>query len=177
MWGAIQAGVSSDDAAAQAGQQRSSSPAPTIVSKNGCAVAAQDSKKLPTGDECWDKFREHGINIPFPIKEFEMELSTEGLDADRAGDTATRYWLQLLPNARRWRPFWEDANQMARDGVDLRSWLKAGLPDPTDERWPITILWPATHPETAMPPTWRRPTTPRRRQSPAVSARAKSITS
>jgi hypothetical protein len=45
---------------------------------------------------------------------------------------------------------------MARDGVDLRSWIKAGLPDPTDDRWPITILWPATHPEAAMPPTWRR---------------------
>ncbi|MBE7556797.1 MAG: toprim domain-containing protein [Anaerolineales bacterium] len=26
------------------------------------------------------------------------------LDADRAGDTNTRYWLQVLPNARRWRP-------------------------------------------------------------------------
>jgi hypothetical protein len=78
------------------------------------------------------------------------------LDADRAGDANTRYWLQVLPNARRWRPFWADANQMARDGVDLRSWIKAGLPDPTADRWPITILWPATHPEAAMPPTWRR---------------------
>jgi hypothetical protein len=78
------------------------------------------------------------------------------LDADPAGDANAGFWLQLLPNARRWRPFWDDANQMAQDGVDLRSWLKAGLPDPTDDRWPVTILWPATHPEEAMPPTWRR---------------------
>jgi hypothetical protein len=77
-------------------------------------------------------------------------------DADPAGDANARYWLQVLPNARRWRPFWEDANQMAQDGVDLRAWLKAGLPDPAEDRWPITILWPATHPEVAMPPTWRR---------------------
>ena len=77
-------------------------------------------------------------------------------DADPAGDANARYWLQTLPNARRWRPFWDDANQMYRDGVDLRAWIKAGLPDPANDRWPITILWPASHPETAMPPTWRR---------------------
>lgn len=78
------------------------------------------------------------------------------LDADQAGDANARYWLQVLPNARRWRPFWDDANQMARDGVDLRAWIKAGLPATAgraDDRWPITILWPATHPEAAMPPT------------------------
>lgn len=81
------------------------------------------------------------------------------LDADPAGDTNARYWLQLLPNARRWRPFWADPNQMARDGVDLRAWIKAGLPATAgraDNPWPITILWPATHPELAMPPAWRR---------------------
>lgn len=32
-----------------------------------------------------DRYKAEGINIPFPIKEFEMELSTEGLDADRTG--------------------------------------------------------------------------------------------
>lgn len=78
------------------------------------------------------------------------------LDADPAGDTNARYWLQVLPNAQRWRPFWADPNQMARDGIDLRSWVKAGLPDLTAAGWPITILWPKTHPEAAMPPTWRR---------------------
>lgn len=31
------------------------------------------------------RYRQEGIRIPFPIKEFEMELSTEGLDAGRRG--------------------------------------------------------------------------------------------
>jgi DNA primase len=78
-------------------------------------------------------------------------------DADRAGDRHAAYWLQVLPNARRWRPFWEDANQMGRDGVDLRAWIMAGLPEtPNNRPFPLTIRWPATHPEAAMPPTWRR---------------------
>jgi hypothetical protein len=49
-------------------------------------------------------------------------------DADEAGDRQASYWLQVLPEARRWRPFWADANQMAQDGVDLRAWISAGLP-------------------------------------------------
>jgi hypothetical protein len=78
-------------------------------------------------------------------------------DADRAGDRHAAYWLQVLPNARRWRPFWEDANQMGRDGVDLRAWITAGLPESSNSSpFPLTIRWPATHPEVAMPPTWRR---------------------
>ena len=38
------------------------------------------------------RFDEEGINIPFPIKEFEMELSTEGLDADREGGIGRPDW-------------------------------------------------------------------------------------
>jgi hypothetical protein len=80
-------------------------------------------------------------------------------DADRAGDRHAAYWLQVLPNARLWRPFWEDANQMGRDGVDLRAWITAGLPaTPNNSRFPLTIRWPAGHPEAAMPPIWRRRT-------------------
>jgi hypothetical protein len=78
-----------------------------------------------------------------------------GFDADVAGDREARYWLQILPEARRWRPFWEDANRMARDGVDLRAWITAGIPDPLVSRWPITVRWPASYPPQAMPPTWR----------------------
>jgi DNA primase len=48
-------------------------------------------------------------------------------DADDPGDTAAQYWLDNLPNARRWRPFWGDANDMAQDGVDVRSWIEAGV--------------------------------------------------
>jgi len=48
-------------------------------------------------------------------------------DADDAGETAAKFWLDALPNARRWRPFWHDANDMARDGADLCAWILAGL--------------------------------------------------
>lgn len=48
-------------------------------------------------------------------------------DADDAGEEASAYWLKVLPNARRWRPYWGDANAMARDGADLRAWVMAGL--------------------------------------------------
>lgn len=43
------------------------------------------------------------------------------------GDKAAVYWIDALPNAKRWRPYWSDANQMAQDGADLRAWVLAGL--------------------------------------------------
>jgi hypothetical protein len=52
------------------------------------------------------------------------------LDADEdphKGDRAAAWWVGLLPNARRWRPWWADASQMHQDGADLRGWLAAGL--------------------------------------------------
>lgn len=51
-------------------------------------------------------------------------------DADAAGEKAVHYWLDMLPKARRWRPFWQDANAMAQDGVDIRTWIKVGLASP-----------------------------------------------
>ena len=48
-------------------------------------------------------------------------------DADHGGDQAADYWMRHLDNARRWRPYWEDANRMARDGTDLRAWISKGL--------------------------------------------------
>ena len=48
-------------------------------------------------------------------------------DADDAGDKAAAYWLRVLTKAKRWRPFWGDANAMAQDGADVRAWLAAGL--------------------------------------------------
>jgi hypothetical protein len=45
------------------------------------------------------------------------------LDADEAGEEAAAYWLKVLPNAERWRPWWDDPNQLMMDGVDLRTWL------------------------------------------------------
>ncbi len=48
-------------------------------------------------------------------------------DADDAGNKASSWWLDVLDNARRWRPLWTDASAMAQDGVDLRSWIQAAL--------------------------------------------------
>jgi DNA primase len=50
-----------------------------------------------------------------------------GFDADEAGDEGAHYWLRILANAHRWRPYWEDVNAMMQDGVDVRDWLEAGL--------------------------------------------------
>ena len=49
------------------------------------------------------------------------------LDADDAGDAASRWWLDKLTNARRWRPTWSDPAQMLQDGADVRGWVLAGL--------------------------------------------------
>lgn len=48
-------------------------------------------------------------------------------DNDDAGEHAAEYWIDALPNARRWRPYWSDANDMARDGADLAAWVQAGI--------------------------------------------------
>lgn len=50
-------------------------------------------------------------------------------DADEPGEQAAAYWLEVLPNAKRWRPFWQDANAMAQEGADLRAWVEVGLAD------------------------------------------------
>lgn len=48
-------------------------------------------------------------------------------DSDQPGEKAAEYWLSVLPNARRWRPYWADVNQMAQDGADVREWVLAGI--------------------------------------------------
>ena len=49
------------------------------------------------------------------------------LDADAAGDAGAAYWIDALPNARRWRPAYADPAQVLQDGGDLRAWVQAGL--------------------------------------------------
>jgi hypothetical protein len=56
------------------------------------------------------------------------------------GDQAAAWWVDVLPNARRWRPLWADANAMAQDGVDLRGWVLAALDG--DDSQPVTDLTP-----------------------------------
>jgi DNA primase len=49
-------------------------------------------------------------------------------DNEQAGDDASLYWLHAMPKkAARWRPYWKDANQMLKDGADVREWVAAGL--------------------------------------------------
>jgi len=48
-------------------------------------------------------------------------------DNDDPGEKDADYWVGALPNAKRWRPYWKDTNQMAQDGADLRAWLAAGM--------------------------------------------------
>lgn len=49
-------------------------------------------------------------------------------DADEAGEQASGWWLDRLPNAFRWRPYYaKDINGMLTAGGDVRAWLAAGL--------------------------------------------------
>jgi 5S rRNA maturation endonuclease (ribonuclease M5) len=45
-------------------------------------------------------------------------------DAEEKGDKAAQWWLDRLENAHRLRPWWNDANQMLQDGIDLlNDWI------------------------------------------------------
>ncbi len=56
-------------------------------------------------------------------------------DADTAGDEASAWWRNTLgPRAKRWRPYWGDANAMLQAVVDLRTWVREGLGNNLAER-------------------------------------------
>ena len=64
------------------------------------------------------------------------------LDADQAGDTASDWWLKALgPQARRWRPFWDDPAAMLQGGADLRTWVREGL-GMNPKWWRELARWP-----------------------------------
>jgi DNA primase len=48
-------------------------------------------------------------------------------DADGAGDNGAAPWVDALPNAMRWRPYWGDINEIALAGVDIHDWVARGL--------------------------------------------------
>jgi len=48
-------------------------------------------------------------------------------DNDEAGNKAAHWWIKQLGNAKRWRPYWGDVNQLAQDGVNVRRWIWQGL--------------------------------------------------
>ncbi len=55
-----------------------------------------------------------------------------GYDSDEAGEAAAGYWVDSLENAKRWRPFWSDVNDLAIAGVNVRAWVAAGLGLPSE---------------------------------------------
>jgi len=56
------------------------------------------------------------------------DLVLVAFDADSAGDSAATWWLERLESAHRIRPWWDDANQMLQDGVDLlNDWILPSL--------------------------------------------------
>lgn len=65
------------------------------------------------------------------------------------GDKAARNWLDLLPNARRWRPLLKDVNEMAAAGVNVRQWVKAALPGDS-------LVLPAGSCRAVVPGQWQR---------------------
>lgn len=77
------------------------------------------------------------------------------LDAEPGkGDEAARRWLELLPNAKRWRPMLKDPGDMHRAGLSVRGWVEAALqPAPAGQvdpavaalvqQWPPEC-WPVT---------------------------------
>jgi DNA primase len=50
-------------------------------------------------------------------------------DADQAGESASEWWLSVLRNAKRWRPYFDDPAALAAAGMDLRFWVALGLGD------------------------------------------------
>jgi len=50
-------------------------------------------------------------------------------DADDAGEKAAQWWLSVLRNAKRWRPYFDDPAALAQAGLDLRFWVALGLGD------------------------------------------------
>jgi hypothetical protein len=79
-----------------------------------------------------------------------LDLASTGLvalDADAAGDRASQWWLEALgPQARRWRPLWDDPAATLEDRADLRTWVREGLGmDP--KWWRELARWPEDHRE------------------------------
>ncbi len=48
-------------------------------------------------------------------------------DSDEAGEKASEFWFETLPDSKRLRPYWDDANAMLQDGVDLKQWIQTEI--------------------------------------------------
>jgi hypothetical protein len=88
-------------------------------------------------------------NCPLVLVAFDAEPDK--------GDRAAQVWLELLSNAKRWRPTLKDVNEMHCANLDVRAWIieglqqaTSGIAEATTEAggpWPyVTIRWPADRP-------------------------------
>ena len=48
-------------------------------------------------------------------------------DAEDAGETGARYWMQALSNGVRWRPHDHDANDLLVNGGNVEEWIQRGV--------------------------------------------------
>ncbi len=69
-------------------------------------------------------------HVQWLIRLAALPLVLVALDADDAGSSAADWWLSALPNARLWRPDYDDPAAMLAAGADLRAWVQAGLANP-----------------------------------------------
>jgi hypothetical protein len=88
-----------------------------------CAVAYFRSDLRVTSSTAWG-FNEKNLRL---LASCEKVLICFDADKNQAGDKASKRWLDRLSNAVRWRPLWDDANDMAMDGVDVGEWLALGF--------------------------------------------------
>jgi Toprim-like len=111
----------------------------SVVAQQAC----KDIVCIATGSTAWG-FNERNIRL---LASCEKVLIC--FDADRAGDKASERWLDRLSNALRWRPLWDDANDMAIDGVDVGEWLALGFEESDQDASHQAALlcrgWALTH--------------------------------
>jgi len=69
-------------------------------------------------------------HVQWLIRLAALPLVLVALDADDAGSSAADWWLGALPNAKLWRPDYDDPAAMLAAGADLRAWVQAGLATP-----------------------------------------------
>jgi len=67
----------------------------------------------------------------------QAKLVLVALDSDNAGARASWcWWTKNFPNAKRWgtSPFGKDPTEAYQNGLDLKTWIKAGIPKYTSEK-------------------------------------------
>lgn len=92
-----------------------------LVMMQALAAAEGTVVALATGSTSWGR---NAANIRLLNQCSQVLIA---YNADEGGDKAAGYWIEQVKSARRWRPLWEDANDMHLVGVDLWEWVATGL--------------------------------------------------